>query len=65
MVPLGQKNGEISFSVSCEWASHRSARPLSQPIMNAPVRCTSRACLIVNGDATSHAATSTAIGEHE
>ena len=55
MVPLGQKCGEMSFSVSWEFGSHHSASPLIQPTMNSPVRCTRRACRIVNGEAPHHA----------
>ena len=61
MVPFGQQKGEISFWVSCEWTSQCSANPLSQPIMNAPVRWTRRACLTVHGETRSQAATIMAI----
>jgi hypothetical protein len=49
IVPFGQKCGKMSFSVNWALGSHHSANPLSQPIMNAPVCCTSRACRSVKG----------------
>ena len=45
----------MSFSVSWLWGDHRSARPLSRPIMNSPVFCTSRAWQMVKGNARHHA----------
>src|SRR5262249_42825844 len=58
---FGQKCGEISFSVSWLVGSPLSPISLSPPIINQPVFCTLRACLMVKGVATSHATTSTAM----
>ena len=51
----------MSFLVSCERGSQPSASPMSQPIMNAPVRCTRRAWRMVKGETTSQAAIMMAI----
>ncbi|WP_426000761.1 hypothetical protein [Caulobacter sp. DWR1-3-2b1] len=60
-VPFGQKNGDMSLSSDCVFGSIRVAKDLSQPIMNLPVRCTSRACRLVNGEARSQAVAMTAM----
>src|SRR5215472_13587579 len=52
---------EMSFSVSSLVGSHRSASHLSPPIINRPVFCTRRACLMVKGVAQSQATMITAI----
>ena len=43
IVLYSQKTSEMSFRASCDRGSQPYANSMSQPIMNAPVRCTRRA----------------------